>query len=99
MLDERIRAGWTGAIAPAKCVACQEPITSGDSVIVRKGSGVSDDGTKHDLPTGSKATVVEVSSWEGEGTVFLVQPPSGKPVYVARFQIAPPRQTRPDNRG
>ena len=92
ILEEHIRRGWSGTIAPAICGACQEPIAKGDPVIFRKGSGVSDDGETQDLPAGSKTTVIDVSTWEGEGSIFLVRLPSGKTVYVARAQLAPQRE-------
>lgn len=94
ILEERVRTGWTGAIAPARCVACQAPIARGDSVLIRKGSGVLDDGEIEELRAGSKATVVEISTWEGEGSIYLVQPPTGKAVYVTRAQLAPERAER-----
>src|SRR5579864_731317 len=87
ILEERHRQGWNGTIAPARCIACQKTINRGDSVILRKGAGVTPEGERHDLPAGSKATIVDVSSWEGEGSIFLVRLPAGKEVYVARAQI------------
>ena len=89
ILEERHRQGWNGTIAPARCLACQKPIGRGDSVILREGAGVSQEGERQDLPAGSMVTVVDVSSWEGEGSIFLVRLPAGKEVYVARAQIAP----------
>jgi hypothetical protein len=88
VLEERIRGGWTGTVGPAKCVACQKTIVKGDSVIIRRGSGTSQDGEREDLPAGSKVTVVDVSTWEGEGSIFLVRLPTGKAVYVVRAQLA-----------
>jgi hypothetical protein len=89
ILEERIRGGWNGTIAPAKCVDRQEPIAKGDPVMIRQGTGVSEDGERHELPAGSKARVLEVATWEGEGSIFLVRLPTGKAVYVARAQLAP----------
>ena len=89
ILEEHIRQGWNGTIAPARCLACQGPIAKGDAVILRGGAGVSQEGETQNLTAGSKATVVDLSSWEGEGSIFLVRLPLGKEVYVTRAQIAP----------
>lgn len=87
-LAEKIRQGWIGTIAPVKCVTCQKSISKGDVVIIRKGSGLTDDGQIHELPQETKATVVEATTWNDEGSVYLVQLPTGKPVYVVRAQLA-----------
>jgi hypothetical protein len=89
ILEERIRQGWNGTIAPARCLACQKPIGRGDAVVLRGGVGVTQEGEKQNLPADSNATVVDELSWEGEGSIFLVRLPAGKEVYVARAQIAP----------
>jgi hypothetical protein len=88
ILEARVRGGWKGTIAPSRCLACQLPVVVGDSIVIRKGSGVSGDGERQDLPIGSKATVVEVSTWEGEGSIFRVRLPAGKEVYLTRAQFA-----------
>jgi hypothetical protein len=89
ILEERIRGGWKGTIAPARCIACQQPIAKGDSVILRSGTGVLENGDKHPLQSGSNAVVVDVSTWEGEGSIFLVRLPTGVKAYVARTQLSP----------
>jgi hypothetical protein len=89
ILEERIRQGWKGMIAPARCLSCQTPVSRGVAVVLRGGAGVSREGKRQDLPVGGKATVVEVSSWEGEGSIFLVRLTAGNEVYVARAQITP----------
>jgi hypothetical protein len=64
-------------------------------VILRGAAGVSPEGERQELLAGSKATVVQVSSWEGEGSIYLLRLPAGKEVYVARAQMAP-EQARAD---
>jgi len=39
------------------------------------------------LDAGATATVVEVSTWEGEGSVFRIRLASDQEVYVARAQL------------
>jgi len=94
-VEEHTRQGWHGTVAPARCLACQKPIGRGDAVILRTGTAVSPEGEWQDLPANSKATVVDISSWEGEGSIFLVRLPSGKEAYVTRAQIAT-EQAGPD---
>jgi len=66
LLEGRAREeGRSGTIAPARCLACQQPIATGDSVIIRRGRGVSPDGATLDIPPGTQAAVVEVSTWKG----------------------------------
>jgi hypothetical protein len=89
ILEERMRQGWKGTIAPALCQACQKLIGNGEAVILRKGTGVSPEGERQELLAGSKATVIQVSSCEGEGSIYLLRIPAGNEVYVARAQIAP----------
>ena len=89
ILEERIRQGWNGTIVPARCLACQKPIGKGNAVILRAGTGLSQEGERQDLPAGSKATVVDVTSWEGEGSMLLVPLRGGREVFVVRAQIAP----------
>jgi hypothetical protein len=88
-LEERHRQGRDGAVAPARCPACQKALGRGDPVVIRKGAGVSPEGERQDLPAGSKAIVVDVATWDGEGSIFRVRLPEGNEVYVARAQLAP----------
>jgi hypothetical protein len=89
LLDERIRAGWRGGIAPALCLDCMTEIRVGDTVAIRGGRGVVMSGDEQELPAGSSGIVAEVSSWAGEGSIYLVRLPSGDAVYAARSRLAP----------
>ena len=89
ILEERLRQGWEGTMGPARCLACQVPVGRGDAVILRGGAGLSAEGDRQDLPAGSKAKILDVSSWEGEESIFLVRLLAGDEVYVARAQFAP----------
>jgi hypothetical protein len=57
--------------------------------MVRAGAALTQNGEEKVLPTGSKAAVLEVSTWEGEGSIFLLGLPDGQRVYVTRARIKP----------
>lgn len=88
ILEARAQQGWTGNVAPARCLACQMPLGIGDSVILRGGVGVSQQGESLELTIGSQAVLVEVSTWDGEGTIFLVRLANGDEVFVTRAQLS-----------
>jgi hypothetical protein len=87
LLEEKMRQGWAGAIAPVHCTACQGIVVKGDAVTIRRGPGVTDDGEKLELPKGAMASVLDVATWEGEGSIYRLQTPAGE-AYVARAQVA-----------
>jgi hypothetical protein len=87
LLEERGREGWRGAIGPAKCVNCQKHLSVGDTVVVRGGQGILPNGSTLTLVEGTTAIVLEVSAWEGEGSIFRIRLPSDAEVYVARAQL------------
>ncbi|MCA9109815.1 MAG: hypothetical protein KDA52_07700 [Planctomycetaceae bacterium] len=88
ILEEHFSKGWNGSIAPARCLSCQGQIHSGDAVVVRNGEGVTPEGDRQEIPANSKATVVEVSTWEGEGSIFRVRLNSGEEFYLTRAQLS-----------
>jgi hypothetical protein len=61
----------------------------GDAVIVRGGQGVSASGATKELSAGASGTIAEVSTWPGDGSIFLVSISSEESLYVTRAQLAP----------
>jgi hypothetical protein len=87
LLEQREREGWRGAIGPARCANCQKSLSVGDTVVVRGGQGILPNGSTSTLVEGTTAMVLEVSAWEGEGSIFRIRLPSDEEVYVARAQL------------
>jgi len=95
LLEDRSQSGRRGAVTPAKCLDCQQDIAAGDAVTVRGGCGTSATEVRREVPPGSKGVVVGVSTWEGEGSIFLVRLDPGIELYLARAQLSSERPSTP----
>lgn len=87
LLEKYHRTGWRGTLAPVLCFACGMSIRMGDQVVLRTGCATTDGIRRIDIPVGSHATVVEVSTWDHDGSIYGVRLPGGDTVYVTRSQI------------